>query len=209
MLDITLRSLATWVRGLLLLRHSEVVRALGEMRGHRQCVAHIRALAKRVRIDDRVVLVGYAPGRITLGDGAHIREGTILAFGEDSVGTGELHVGADTWIGQYNNLRASGGVIRIGSRCLVSQFCTLVATQHAFDVGRPIGTQGHDPTRVGITIGDDVWLGAGVVVTPGVVIGSGAVIGANAVVTASIPENEVWAGVPARRLSERRPEGAR
>ena len=55
----------------------------------------------------------------------------------------------------------------------------------------------------GIEIGDDVWIGAGAVITPGVMVGRGAVIGANSVVTHHVPEYEVWAGVPARKIGER------
>lgn len=54
-----------------------------------------------------------------------------------------------------------------------------------------------------VTIGHDVWIGHGAVVTPGVTIGHGAVIGANAVVTRDIRPYEIWAGVPARKLRDR------
>src|ERR1700730_10362756 len=46
-----------------------------------------------------------------------------------------------------------------------------------------------------ISIGDDVWLGANVVVTAGVSIGEGAVVGAGAVVTSDLPAMSIWAGV--------------
>ena len=52
-------------------------------------------------------------------------------------------------------------------------------------------------------IGDDVWLGHGVVVLRGVTIGDGVIVGAGAVITKSIPAFEVWAGVPARRIRDR------
>ena len=53
-------------------------------------------------------------------------------------------------------------------------------------------------------IGDDVWIGAGAAVLPGSRVGTGAVIGANSVVTTEIPAHEIWAGVPARKIGERR-----
>ena len=49
-----------------------------------------------------------------------------------------------------------------------------------------------------ITIGDNVWLGGGVIVCPGVTIGENTVVGAGAVVTRDLPPNVVAAGVPAR-----------
>ena len=50
----------------------------------------------------------------------------------------------------------------------------------------------------GIEIGDDCWLGGGVIVCPGVKIGCRCVIGAGSVVTHDIPDNSVAAGNPAR-----------
>ncbi len=49
-----------------------------------------------------------------------------------------------------------------------------------------------------ITIGDNVWLGGGVIVCPGVTIGDNSVIGAGAVVTKDIPADVVAVGNPAR-----------
>lgn len=49
-----------------------------------------------------------------------------------------------------------------------------------------------------VTIGNDCWFGANVVVCPGVTIGDNCVIGAGSVVTRDIPSNSFAAGVPAR-----------
>ena len=49
-----------------------------------------------------------------------------------------------------------------------------------------------------ITVGDDCWLGGGVIVCPGVAIGDRSVIGAGAVVTRDIPADSVAVGNPAR-----------
>jgi maltose O-acetyltransferase len=49
-----------------------------------------------------------------------------------------------------------------------------------------------------ITIGDNVWLGGGVVVLPGVTIGENTVVGAGAVVARDLPANVVAVGNPAR-----------
>ena len=51
-----------------------------------------------------------------------------------------------------------------------------------------------------IVIGNNVWLGGGVIVLPGVTIGKNSVIGAGAVVTKDIPANVVAVGNPARIL---------
>ena len=51
-------------------------------------------------------------------------------------------------------------------------------------------------------VGDNVWLGAGVIVCPGVTIGDDTVVGAGAVVTRDLPAGVVAMGVPARVLRE-------
>jgi len=49
-----------------------------------------------------------------------------------------------------------------------------------------------------IAVGDNAWLGGGVIVSPGVTIGRDAVVGAGAVVTRDIPDGALAVGVPAR-----------
>ncbi|MBK9400940.1 MAG: hypothetical protein IPN36_08800 [Bacteroidetes bacterium] len=53
-----------------------------------------------------------------------------------------------------------------------------------------------------VRIGRKCWLGNGVVITAGVTLGDNVVVGANAVVTKSFPSNVVIGGVPARILKE-------
>ncbi|WP_030106918.1 DapH/DapD/GlmU-related protein, partial [Actinoalloteichus caeruleus] len=56
-----------------------------------------------------------------------------------------------------------------------------------------------------ITIGDNVWLGGGVIVCPGVTIGENTVVGAGAVVTRDLPANVVAVGNPARVIRSLEP----
>ena len=49
-----------------------------------------------------------------------------------------------------------------------------------------------------VKIGDNVWLGAGVIINPGVTIGDNSVIGSGSVVTKDIPEDSIFAGNPAK-----------
>lgn len=53
-----------------------------------------------------------------------------------------------------------------------------------------------------ITIGDNVWLGGGVIVLPGITIGENTVVGAGAVVTKDLPPNVVAVGNPARIIRQ-------
>ena len=80
--------------------------------------------------------------------------------------------------------------------------CMLFAFNHQLDPSRPIREQPVESR--GITIGADVWLGAGAGVTDGVTVGDHAVVGMSSVVTSDVPPWAVVAGVPARVLGDRR-----
>jgi acetyltransferase-like isoleucine patch superfamily enzyme len=115
---------------------------------------------------------------------------------------GGLRIGDNTWIGASGNIRATGGKIVIGKNCLIAQHVSLIASNHNIRAGEIYLATGYDETRTGVTIGDNVWIGCGATVLPGCRVGDNAVIGANSVVTKSIPASTIWAGNPARQLSE-------
>lgn len=192
-----------WLSGLRLLGHPELVRDLAERRQRLAQLQELRARSPGAKLGSEVRLLGSDMRRLSIEAGATVCDGTILSLGEESSGLGEIHVGSGTWIGQYNNLRAGGGSIVIGKNCLISQFCSLVASNHGVDRDKVIRSQEPSMARRGVVIGDDVWLGSGVAIMPGVNIGNGAVVGANAVVTHDVPPYEIWGGVPARRIAAR------
>lgn len=196
-------SVRAFLKGLALLRFPEVVKDLGERRFHLLKVKSLREKGGQCRVHDDIRLIEFDLERITIGDSVSICAGTLLALGDQRNGFGRIQIGHRTWIGEYNNLRAGGGDIIIGNDCLISQFCTLIASNHETGAEQPIASQGARVDKSGVVLEDDVWLGAGVVVLPGVVIGQGAVIGAGSVVTKKIPRGEIHAGVPARRIGVR------
>ncbi len=85
--------------------------------------------------------------------------------------------------------------IEIGDNCMFTPNVQLYTATHPLHpVKRNSGLEYAKP----IKIGDNVWLGGGVIVTPGVTLGNNVVVGAGSVVTKSFPDNVVIAGNPAR-----------
>ncbi|WP_197231650.1 acyltransferase [Novipirellula artificiosorum] len=90
----------------------------------------------------------------------------------------------------------SGGV-DIGDRTLIGYRTHIFSTNHVIaPIGCSIFESGHEKKKV--TIGKDVWIGAGCTILPGVTIGDGAVIAAGSVVTKDVASLAIMAGVPAR-----------
>jgi len=196
-------SIKSIISGLSLLRYPDLVRDLGERRFHLEQISEISKQFPSAKFHRDVVLVGYSIDHLRLGASSSVCEGSILAFGDETNGYGKIQIGANTWIGQYNNLRAGGGDIVIGDNCLVSQFCTLIASNHGMEKDIPIQLQTPDRLKRGVILENDVWLGAGVSILPGVRVGKGSVVGAGSVVTRDVPPYEIWAGVQAKKIGLR------
>lgn len=121
----------------------------------------------------------------------------VLATDRHSSVAGRLVVGSQTIIGKGANIRAAGGEIRLGVRSMLAQDVTLIASNHLIELGKDYVDLKWDERRVGVNIGNNVWIGAGAIILPGVHVGDNAVIAAGSVVTKSVPGGEIWAGVPA------------
>lgn len=114
-----------------------------------------------------------------------------------------LIIGNYSYIGDQNNIRASGGDIIIGDYCLISQQITMVASNHSMAKNEYIFFQPWDVKKTGIIIHDDVWIGANSVILPGVTIHKGAVVAAGSVVTKDVPSFAIVSGTPAKVLKYR------
>lgn len=129
-------------------------------------------------------------------------------------GTSALRMGSDCWIDDRARIAISGtgamvgdscyfgvgvyvdarGGLAIGDRVQIGPGTKIVGFSHSLDrIGTP-----HADTALGVTIDDDVWIGANVVVVDGVTIGCGSVVAAGAVVVKDVPPLTLVGGVPAR-----------
>jgi len=128
-----------------------------------------------------------------------------LVVGERSWIAGHALVRGDVELGRNCSVNAYAclsGKIRCGDGVRIASLVSIVGFNHGFDdPDTPINDQPH--ITLGITIGDDVWIGANAVILDGVTIGRGAVIAAGAVVTKDIPELGIAAGVPAKVVRRR------
>ena len=149
-----------------------------------------------------------------------------LADLEPSLRGTRIVIGADTRIDSFVKIKPAGGIgdVLIGERCyinsgcvlysgngisvgndvLIAANCTLAPVNHAFrERDRLIREQGFGPSRGGIVIEDDVWIGANCVLLDGAVLRHGCVLGAGSLVHGELPAYGICRGIPAVPVDER------
>jgi acetyltransferase-like isoleucine patch superfamily enzyme len=124
-------------------------------------------------------------------------------------GPGDVVIGQRTYINSCTVIYSGNGVT-IGDDVLIGPNVSMVPINHSFlcsDV--TIKSQGYSPSKGGIKIGNDVWIGAGCTILDGAEIGEGSVIGANSLVIGKIEPYTVNYGIPTRPTGVRRTPGKR
>lgn len=135
---------------------------------------------------------------ITIEKGVSLDDGVVL-LSSGNPKPDRLIIRSGTYINRYTMLDASDR-LEIGANCMIGPYCYLTDHDHGQSAGELLSSQ----PLVGkaVRIGNNVWLGAGVIVLKGVTIGDHAVVGAGAVVTKDVRGGDVVAGVPARSLEK-------
>ena len=119
-------------------------------------------------------------------------------------GTGDLIIGS------YSVINAgcvfyTGNGVRIGHGVAIAANCTFAPVNHEYiyrDI--PIREQGFRPSKGGIVIGDDVWIGANCVILDGALVGVGCVIAAGSIVRNVLEDYGIYAGNPITNLGSRK-----
>lgn len=127
-----------------------------------------------------------------LGEGSEVRPPLRVDLGY------RITIGPRSFVNQ-GTVMLDVAPITIGADVLIGPNVQLLTPTHPID---PEKRRDKWEAAEPITIGDNVWLGGGVIVCPGVTIGENTVVGAGAVVSRDLPANVVAVGNPAKVVKE-------
>ena len=137
--------------------------------------------------------------------------GTIIRVGANSVidsfvkikpvgGRGDVLIGSHSVVNSGCVIYSGNGVT-IGDNVAIAANCVFAPVNHEFrDLNRLIREQRFRPSKGGILVEDDVWVGAGCVLLDGAILRRGCVIGAMSLVSGEVPAYSIQAGNPLRML---------
>ena len=128
----------------------------------------------------------------------HVGEGVVVRPPFRCEYGSRVSVGSGTFF-NYDCLMLDVAPVTLGAACQVATRVQFLTATHPIDTeARRLGWESGEP----IVVGDNVWLGGGVILCPGVTIGEDTVVGAGAVVVGDLPAGVIAAGVPARVIRE-------
>lgn len=148
-------------------------------------------------------LQGGGQKRILIGDYTSIQSHNILGSWEkygDQQFTPSIIIGDHCSIGEYNHITACNK-ITIGDGLLTGRFVYIGDNAHgglSFEEAETPPAQRNLKSKGEIKIGRNVWIGDKVSIFGGVTIGDNVIIGAGSIVTHDVPSNCMVAGMPAR-----------
>lgn len=132
--------------------------------------------------------------KLIIGAGCHIDSFVKVKM---AGGIGDVIIGNDCFINSGCVLYSGNG-INVGNNVLIASNCTLAPVNHNFrDRNQIIRAQGFAPSRGGILIEDDVWVGANSVLLDGSILRRGSVVAAGSLVLGELPPYSICKGSPA------------
>ncbi|MFN4106152.1 MAG: acyltransferase [Acinetobacter johnsonii] len=149
-------------------------------------------IGKNVYIGDHVSLIVEQGAILEIADNSFIGESCyIKCFG------GKVSIGQDVSINSKSFINGCGG-ITIGDNTRIGTQSILIASNHKF--GEPDLLVKDAITKQGVSLGQNIWLGARVTVLDGVSIADDSVIGACSLVSKPLSESGVYVGIPAKKI---------
>ena len=107
---------------------------------------------------------------------------------------GKLNIGNEVFFNHNCSITAMDS-ISIGNNCMFGNNIVIVDHNH-INTNKELQAYKTKP----IIIKNNVWVGANSTILGGITIGDGAIVAANSLVNKSIPDGEVWGGVPAKKI---------
>lgn len=118
-------------------------------------------------------------------------------------GTGDVRIGRNSYINSGVVIYSGNGVT-IGEGVLVAANCTFAPVNHEYrSREKTIMEQRFQPSRGGIVVEDDVWVGANCVILDGAILRKGCVVGASSLVKGELEPYSVNVGNPIRKIGSR------
>ena len=105
----------------------------------------------------------------------------------------------DDFTGNFNLTILDIREVYIGNHVMIGPNTLITTVGHPLS---PKARRGYMAKAAPVRIGNDVWIGGNVTILPGVTIGNNVVVAAGAVVTKDVPDNSLVGGVPARIIRE-------
>lgn len=140
------------------------------------------------------------PHKVIIGNRCKLEANIYFKFDGNWQSDFAIKIGDDVFIGSGCEFNITRSIV-VGDNTLIASGCKFIDHDHGIALGALIRKQRAFGKE--IVIGENVWLGCNVIVLKGVVIGDGAIVAAGAVVTKPIGTNEIWGGVPAKKIGER------
>lgn len=141
------------------------------------------------------------PHQLQIGSGCELESNIYFKFDGFWLPGPNIVIGNGVFIGRNVEFNVQGR-IEIGDDCGIGSNVIFTDHNHSDAMG-PKRMRDQETETAPIKIGKNVLVGGNSVVLKGVQIGDGAVIGVGSVVTKSVPSNEIWGGVPARKIMDR------
>jgi acetyltransferase-like isoleucine patch superfamily enzyme len=166
---------------------------------------HVK-VGKQVNIRGRIRIMGN--GKIEIGDGTVINSSVLAnpVGGQKQtvfyvINESKLNIGKNSGIS--NSIICCSNEITIGDNVKIGGGCGVYDNDfHSLDYIERRQIHESSIKSAPIIIGNDVFIGANCLILKGIEIGARSIIGAGSVLTKSVPEDEIWAGNPAKFIKK-------